>query len=87
MHAQADHEAGGALMRDLAISPPDNGRADLWSEQIEHAAEVRERMIKVRKGRSVFVWPRLWPRRRENHVGRLNGVVRGPSRTGRLTPR
>ena len=64
-------------MRDLAISPPDNGRADLWSEQIERAAEVREQMIKVRKGRSVFVWPKLWPYRRESHTGPFGFTAQG----------
>ena len=73
------------MTHDLADSldeqPGDVGQR----RRIARAGELREQMKTARKGKTVFVWPRLWPRRRENHVGRLSDVVRGSSRTGRLT--
>lgn len=82
----ANSTSGDAMTHDLADSLSGQTGDVGQHGRIARASELREQMKAARKGKTVFVWPRLWPRRRENHVGRLNDAVRGSSRAGRLTP-
>ena len=61
---------------------PSGGRSEAeWRERIENANKVRERALAARRGMAVFEWPRLWPRRRDNHEDRIGNAMLGPSRT------